>query len=246
MDLGISNRLALVIGATGSTGREVARVLAHEGCRLALVARDKQKLYAVAEEVEGPALAIPADISDRTQLDGLIADLPRDIGIPDIIVHVAGGSAGIKDWKLPSQEWAKVWNLNLGAAIDINRAFVPTMISRGWGRIVHFSSNAVKLDIGNGPYASAKYALEGYVGRVGRELAPTGVLVNAVRPGPIFTSGRFMYSQDAIWTNKFQEHYVPMGRWGRGAEVADAVAFLCSQRCSYMAGAVVDVDGGMR
>lgn len=244
MDLGLKDKLALIVGATGNTGRAVALALAQEGCRLALIARGAERLYAVGKEVGG--LTIPADITDQAQLGAALDAIPRDIGVPDVIVHVAGGSMGIKDWRLSSADWAKVWQLNIGAAIDINRAFTPAMIQRGWGRIVHFSSNGTKLAIGNAPYTSAKHAVEGYVRTVSKELGARGVVVTAVRPGPIFTEGRFLYSQPDAWRDDFFAKYVPMNRWGNADELAAVVAVLCSQRASYMAGAIVDVDGGMR
>jgi NAD(P)-dependent dehydrogenase (short-subunit alcohol dehydrogenase family) len=120
------------------------------------------------------------------------------------------------------------------------------MVSRGWGRIVHFSSNGVKLGTGRAPYIAAKHAVEGYVQIMAREFGKQGVIFSVVRPGPIYTPGLFIYEQDEAWTKAFMEKYVPMGRWGKDDEVAAAVALLCSDRAGYMAGAVVDVDGGMR
>lgn len=186
------------------------------------------------------------DITDEGQLDGLIGRILDLHGAPDIIVHVAGGSLGIRDPLLPASEYLKVWRLNLGAAHDINRAFIPSMVNKGWGRIVHFSSNGVKLATGNPPYTSSKGAVEAYVRTMSRIYSKHNVIISAVSPGPIDTPGLFLYSQSEEWTKAFHEKYVPMGRWGRADEVAGAVALLCSQKASYMAGSIVDVDGGMR
>jgi 3-oxoacyl-[acyl-carrier protein] reductase len=246
MDLGIAGKLALVVGATGDTGREVALALAAEGCRLALVARGAARLYDVARASPTPAWAFPADLTDPAKLDQLLADLPREVGIPDILVHVMGGSGGIKDPMLPWADWERVARLNLGIAHDINRAFLPAMISKGWGRIVHFSTNGTTLHIGHAPYTSAKHQVEGYVKNMAKLVSAKGVVITAVRPGPIFTEGRWLYQQQGEQLERFMASYLPIGRWGRGYELANAVAFLCSQQSSYMAGAVVDVDGGMR
>lgn len=242
MDLGIAGRRALVVGATGDTGRAVARELAAAGCKVIGVARNEFKLAAVAAELVDGFRLLQADISESKDL----ARIVEAAGSPDIVVHVAGGSAGIKDPMLPSSEWAKVWQLNLGAAHDLNRQFLPGMSERGWGRIVHFSSNGTQLAIGHAPYTSAKCAVEGYVRTMSKLHSARGVVIAAVRPGPIYTEGRPLYSQDEESKRRFFDSYVPMRRWGRGDELAGAVAFLCSQRASYMAGAIVDVDGGMR
>lgn len=227
MDLGIAGKKALVVGSTKETGTAVRYALLKEGAEVVGVAR------------------VGADIN-ADLMDGAQAVISAVKEAPDIIVHVAGGSMGIKNSLSSSEDWIKVWKLNLGVAIDINRAFLPSMLSKGWGRIVHFSSNGVKLAIGNAPYTSAKAAVEGYVRTVSKEVSARGVVITAVSPGPIKTDGQFMYSQDDSWTKLFWEKYVPIRRWGNGSEVGALVAFLCSQHSSYMTGAVVDVDGGMR
>jgi 3-oxoacyl-[acyl-carrier protein] reductase len=232
MDLGIKGKLALVVGCSRGMGKAVAMELMAAGCNVVGVSRNYGDYR--------------LDITDGARLNAFIEDMHRERGAPDIIVHVTGGSAGIRDETLPSSDWAKVWQLNLGAAIDINRAFLPVMAQRGWGRIVHFSSNGVKLGTGRAPYISAKHAVEGYVQTMSRVYSPKGVIITAVSPGPIFTPGLFIYEQNEGWTKAFMEKYMPIGRWGRDEEVAAAVALLCSDRASYMPGAIVPVDGGMR
>jgi NAD(P)-dependent dehydrogenase (short-subunit alcohol dehydrogenase family) len=232
MDLGIEGKKALVVGGSRGMGKAVSVELHKSGSTVASVSRS------------GDGLKF--DISVPDQIPQLIESVVDWIGIPDIVVHVAGGSGGIRDEMLPWSEWQRVQWLNLGAAHEINRVFLPIMVQRGWGRIVHFSSNGVKIASGNVPYIAAKHSVEGYVERMGRLYGPKGVVITAVAPGPIYTPGLFMYSQNETWTKAFWEKYVPMGRWGRDEEVAGAVAFLCSQHSSYMAGAIVPVDGGMR
>jgi 3-oxoacyl-[acyl-carrier protein] reductase len=222
MNLGIAGKKALVVGGTKSTGSAVVKALRDEGVEVTTLARANAGI----------------------NIDLVAPGTFVETGHPDIVVHVVGGSMGIKDSM--SFQYSKVWHFNIGNAIAINNAVLPKMIDRGWGRIVHLSSNAVKLAIGHVPYASAKAAVEGYVRNMGKELAPKGVVMTAVRPGPIFSEGKYLYSQSEEWTKDFQEKYVPMKRWGRPEELASVVCFLCSDKASYMAGAVIDVDGSMR
>lgn len=237
MNLGIEGKVALVVGATGDTGSAIVAALRDEGCKVVGVARGTKPT---------PTEFYRFDLMREADVQALIDRVWHDHGAPDIIVHVAGGSLGVKEALTPWKQWELVMRLNLGAGHDLNRAFLPIMVQRGWGRIVHLTSNAVKLAIGNAPYAAAKAALDGYVKALGKQFASTGVVVSAVSPGPIFTTGRFLYTQPPAWNAEFWKNYVPAERWGRGEELAAAVAFLCSKHASYMPGAIVDVDGGMR
>lgn len=234
MDLGIEGKTALVVGCSKGMGAAVAQALGDAGALVFGVARTGELCYH------------QADISHPENVHRLARQVLDAEGSPDIVVHVVGGSAGIRDHNLPASEWQKVWYLNLGAAIDLNRVFLPLMAAKGWGRVVHFSSNGVKLSTGRAPYTSAKAAVESYVKVMAREYSKQGVVISAVSPGPIETRGLFLYEQSEEWTKAFWDKYVPAGRWGNPEEVAGAVALLCSQHASYMAGAIVDVDGGMR
>ena len=245
MNLGIEGKTALVVGGTGDTGTAVCKALADEGCRLICVSRGGPRQAATIEAVgNGKHEYHAADLMDRLALVGFVSKL--DDNLPDIIVHVIGGSLGLRDPYLTAEDYAKVALYNLGIPHEINRHCIPKMIERGWGRIVHFSSNGVKLATGTVPYIAAKGAVEAYVRNFSKELSPKGVVMSAVSPGPIYTAGRGMYNLAGEALATFQKHYVPMGRWGAGSELAAVVAFLCGQQASYMAGSIVDVDGGMR
>lgn len=233
MNLGLEGKLAVVVGATGNTGGPIAGALEAEGCKVIRLARKGNVTYRV-------------DLMDSADVEAVMQTIKVNHGNPDIIVHVAGGSVDVKDAMSRASDWAKVWRLNIGAAIDINRAFLPAMTAKGFGRIVHLSSNAVKLAIGHAPYQSAKAALEGYVRAMGKEVAATGVTVNAVSPGAIYTEGRYLYSQDEGWNRSFWDCYLPAKRWGRGEDIAAAVMYLCSVGAGYVTGSILDVDGGMR
>lgn len=241
---GLQGKRALVTGASKSLGRAVASELAAQGCIVTAVARSGDLLGELSRE-NANIVPHPCDLTEQTGINGVMHRLAHD-GLPDIVVHAMGGSLGLRDPLAPAADFARAWHLNLGAAHDLNRQIIPAMLAKGWGRIVHFSSNGVKLATGNAAYTSAKSAVEGYVRVMAKQYGMKGVVMTAVAPGPFDNGYAFIYKQDAAWTAKFQESYVPMGRWGVPEECAKLVAFLCSNAASYMAGAVVPVDGGMR
>ena len=241
------DRTALIVGASGETGQAVAVALAKEGYRLICVSRGGERQAATIAAVgNGRHEYHAVDLMNHPALIGFLSNMEFADRHPDIIVHVIGGSLGKRDAMLTWPDYEDVLRLNLGIPHTINRVCLPKMIARGWGRIVHFSSNGVKLATGTVPYVASKGAVEGYVRLFSKELSPKGVVMSCVSPGPIYTHGRGMYNLQGEALQTFYKHYVPMGRWGRAEELAAVVAFLCSDAASYMAGAIVDVDGGMR
>ena len=225
MNLGIEGRVALVVGASKGIGLEIARELRAEGCKLFTASR-----------TEGVDLMPP----------GAPEAFCASIDPPDIIVHVIGGSQGITQTLSPSEDFSKVWRLNLGISHDINRIFIPMMQRNKWGRIVHLTSSATRTGTGYAPYTSAKAALEGYVKIVSREFSKDGVIITAVSPGVVHTPGRYYASLDSKEQEAYFNKYLPINRFGRAEEIAKVVAFLASEHSGYMSGSIVEVDGGAR
>jgi NAD(P)-dependent dehydrogenase (short-subunit alcohol dehydrogenase family) len=221
-------KTALITGSSRGIGLECARELKRQGHEIITVARS--------------CGTIRKDLMPKGSAEELVKRLQQI----DIIVHVIGGSQGIKDTWASSQDWQKVWRLNIGIAHDINRLLVPKMCSRGWGRVIFISSTAPRLKIGYAPYCTAKAALEAYVGVVGKEVAKDGVVMAAVAPGTVYTEGRYFSTLKGAAKRDFLSHYVPMGRLAHASEIAKVVGFLASEDSSYMAGAIVPVDGGSR
>ena len=244
MDNSLAGKRALVTGASKSLGRAVAIELALRGAKVLGVARTAPLLEELGLDGVGGATYA----TDLTSPDGAMALMDRlaIFGLPDIVVHAMGGSLGIRDPLAPASDFARAFHLNLGAAHDLNRHIIPSMLTKGWGRIVHFSSNGVSLATGNPAYTASKGAVEAYVRVMAKQYGHRGVVMTAVAPGPFDNGYAFIYKQDKAWTKQFMESYVPMGRWGVPEECAKLVAFLCSNDASYMAGAIVPVDGGMR
>ena len=240
MNLGISGRFALVVGASRGIGMEIALELLVEGCRVAGVARTLE-----AQE-DKRRIAIRCDLMPQGAPEAFANALITKHGTPDIVVHVLGGSQGITDMFGPSADWAKVWRLNLGIAHDLNRIFIPIMQRHRWGRVVHITSNAPRIGTGYGPYTSAKGALDAYVRIVSKEVSRDGVIVSAVAPGIVHTPGRYYASLESKEQEAYFNKYIPIQRFGRAEEVAKIVAFLSSEHASYMAGSIVSIDGGAR
>ena len=231
MNLGIEGRTALVVGASRGIGLEISRELRAEGCRVYTVSRSGKTDFNM-------------DLMHEDQVEALVTALSATQ--PDIIIHVIGGSQGITRTLLPSSEWAKVWRLNVGIAHDLNRAFIPNMQRNQWGRIIHISSNAPRLNIGYCPFASAKAALDGYVKVVAKEFSKDGVIIAAVAPGIVHTPGRYYASLNSKEQDEYFNKYIPIGRFGRAEEVSKVVAFLASDHAAYLSGSVVAMDGGAR
>ena len=248
MDLGIKGRLALVTGAGKGIGRAIAQELAKEGARVVLAARTLEQLESTRREMASSDRhhVVPVDL----MADGGVAKLAEAIqklGDLDIMVHNLGGSAMVFPALAPTEDWKKVWQFNVGIAHELNRIFIPSMVARKWGRIVHLSTLSTTTYNGYAAYVSAKCALDGYVKTVSREVSKDNVIISAVAPGAIYSEGRFFAKMQkenpAVLDNYYKEH-LPIKRLGQASEIAPVAAFLCSDHASFMAGAIVGADGG--
>jgi 3-oxoacyl-[acyl-carrier protein] reductase len=175
------------------------------------------------------------------------AKMIQPLGDLDIMVHNLGGSNAVYQALAPSDDWDKVWRFNVGVAHELNRIFIPPMVKRGWGRIVHLSTLSTVTYNGYAPYVAAKCALDGYVKSVNREFSKDNVIISAVAPGAIYSEGRqfakLQKENPAALEDYFKNH-LPIKRLGRAEEIAPVVAFLCSEKASFMAGSIVGIDGG--
>jgi 3-oxoacyl-[acyl-carrier protein] reductase len=248
VDLGIKDRLALVTGASRGIGQALAKGLASEGARVVLVARSVDALEAVRLEMTVPDRhrVVALDLMAEGSVQKL-ADTIGKLGNLDIMVHNLGGSLQIQQVFAPTDDWKKVWQFNVGICQDLNRIFISPMIERRWGRIVHLSSHSATTYFGNAAYVSSKCALEAYVKSISREVSRHNVIVSAVAPGAIVVEGRYfakIEKENSAALQKYLDDHLPIRRLGTPNDVAGVVAFLCSEQASYMAGAVVAVDGG--
>src|SRR2546425_2936059 len=249
MDLRIQDRLALVTGASRGIGRAIALELAREGARVILVARSQDQLDAVKHELGGHRESHHCVALDLMADHGVeeLAQAVEKVGELEILAHNLGGSCGVLQTFASSEDWRKVWQFNLGIAHELNRIFIPAMVKKRWGRIVHLSTLSTLTYNGYAAYVSAKCALNGYVKSVNREVSKDNVIVSAVAPGAIYSEGRFfagLQKENPAALEDYFKNHLPIRRLGRAEEIAPVVAFLCSEQASFMAGSVVGIDGG--
>lgn len=249
MDLRIKNRLALVTGASKGIGRAIALQLAKEEARVIIVARTGEQLEAVQREMPGSIerhYCVAVDLMAENGIQALAKALEK-IGKPEIMVHNLGGSNMVFQAMAPSEDWKRVWQFNVGIAHELNRLYIPSMVEKRWGRIVHLSTMSTVTYNGYAPYVSAKCALDGYVKSVNREVSKDNVIISAVAPGAIYSEGRHfakLEKENPAALQDYFKNHLPIQRLGRAEEIAPVVAFLSSDYASFMAGSIVGIDGG--
>ncbi len=249
MNLKLKNKVALIIGASKDIGREISISLAKQKVNLIMVARSKKDLLELKKLVDCYSLnnhIISIDLSIKKNNSILIKKIKKNYKSIDIIVHNIGGSLGISNPFASSSSWNKVWYSNLGIAIDINNNFIPEMINKKWGRIVHISSGITSTFQGNSAYASAKCAVEGYIKSVSKTISKDNVIISGVAPGVIEKKKGYFYflqKNDKEKLNEYYKNNLPINRMCSQLEVANAVVFLCSDLSSYMPGSIIKLDG---
>jgi 3-oxoacyl-[acyl-carrier protein] reductase len=246
MDLHLAGKVALVTGASAGIGRTIARMLAAEGCRLAILARRRPLLEALAAELPASAtpLLICEDITDPTAAPRIRDAVLGGFGRCDILVNNAGGSRPQPPGDLaPDTVWAEAMELNFHAARRITHALVPAMQAQRFGRIV--SLTGTDEPFGINPANAPNGATHIWSKALSRTLGRDGITVNCIPPGRIRSEqidARVM--PDEASRRAWAEREVPMGYIGMPEDLAVLVAFLASPRAHYITGQVIHVDGG--
>src|SRR2546428_2936376 len=257
MDLGLTDKVALVTGASKGIGKAVALTLAAEGARVAIVARDAGSLDKVAAECRDrsrrDAVAVPADLSRLEEIERVVRDVKTRCGRIDILVNNAGAIRGGNFLTIPDAQWTDDWSLKLMGYIRMARAVFPLMRAQGGGRIINVVGAAARNPTtGYLPGGVANAGLVNFTKGLADLGAPHGILVTAVSPAATATDRwQRLMAQQADAAGKPREQHraevegaYPLGRIARPEDIADLVCFLASARASFLTGICITVDGG--
>ena len=264
MDLGIAGRGCVVTGASRGIGRATARMLCEAGAQVLLVARGDEELAEAAAACgragaagNGRAAHLAIDVTATDAAERILAEAEDRFGALDVIVNGAGTATWRDLDDIPDEAWGEAWELNVMAPMRLMRGALPGMAERGWGRVVNVASTAGKRPSAKmGEYSVAK-AAELSVSRLYADRwAGSGVLVNAVCPGPVksemwMAPDALLDQSVALGGHPGREAGLeavgssrPIGRLAEVDEIASVIAFLCSERASYVLGAAWGIDGG--
>ena len=249
MDLHLKGKVALVTGGSRGLGRAIALALAAEGAGVAVNYRESaDKARAVADEITkagGRAVAVRADIAREAEVVAMFGEVEAVLGPVEVLVNNAAYCPVVPTVDIAAEEWTRALEVNVTGTFLCSREMIRRLLALGRkGRIVNVSSQAAfrGSESGKSAYDAGKGAIVAFTVSLAREMAKKGIAVNAVAPGLMYTEMLAPYVDAA--PEKFNSR-LPIGRLGRPEEVADVVAFLASDRASFMTGATVDVSGGM-
>lgn len=255
MDLGLTGKVALVTGAGGGLGRAIATTLAAEGAHLAVADINESAAAETAAALgEGPTTVLPWDLADLASIDSHVSTIEKQLGSIDILVAITGGPPPTPVSGQPTQLWNQHFESMVLSVIALTDRVLPGMRDRGWGRIITSASSGVVTPIPNLGLSNAlRASLVGWNKTLAGEIGRDGVTANLIIPGRVATR-RITQLDEAKATREGRPvaevtassvASIPVGRYGDPHEYADAVAFLASERASYITGSVIRVDGGL-
>jgi 3-oxoacyl-[acyl-carrier protein] reductase len=246
MDLQLSDKTALVTGASTGIGRRIATQLAAEGVRLAIAARRRELLDEVAKDITDAGGHAPVIIEQ----DALAADAPEQtakaaidgLGSVQILINNAGGSRSFT-LETTEDQWQEALTLNFNRPRQLTHQLLNQMMDGGWGRIVNITGKS-EPDRMNGAFC-AKAAVHSWAKGLSREVGKHGITINSIAPGRIM-SEQIRRNYTPEYRQWQSENEIPVGRYGEPEELASLAVFLSSPVASYITGTVIPVDGGLR
>jgi 3-oxoacyl-[acyl-carrier protein] reductase len=242
LDLQISGKAALVTGASAGIGRAIAKSLAAEGVRLAVVARRRELLETLQAEIGAKLVIIECDFMREDAPKTITEAALAGLGAVDILVNNAGGSRAFK-LDTGDAQWNEAMTLNFTRQRQLTHLLLEQMMARKWGRIVSITGKSEPDGI-NGAFC-AKAAMHSWSKGLSREVGKHGITVNCIPPGRII-SEQILRNYTPEYRKWQSEHEIPVGEYGQPEDLANLVCFLASPRARYITGAVIPVDGGLR
>lgn len=259
MDLGLQDKVAFVTGGSMGIGREVARLLAQEGCRVAITARDAERLEGVARELSdetgGEIVGLAGDMSVMDDVNRTVDEATERLGAIDVLVTCAGSSPGGLLEDLSEEDWMTSLNLKFMGYVRTCRAVIPKMRDAGGGSVVLVVGNdGLKPSYWEMTAGAANAADLNFASSLAEQYAKDGIRVNTVNPGPVNTTrwdtlekafARDLGVEQQV-AHELAESSIPLGRICEPEEVASLVAYLASPQASFINGAHIPIDGGQR
>jgi gluconate 5-dehydrogenase len=246
-NVSLDGRVAVVTGASKGLGKQMAIALAQAGAVVALVARSGEMLEEVKVEIEdegGKALAVVADVREEAEVARIAGEVRAEAGDPDILINNAGINLRKPLHEFSLEEWHLVTQTNLDSAFLCSRAFVPGMIDKKFGRVINIASTMAHVALAHRTaYCTSKFGLLGMTKALALELAPHGITVNGISPGPFATEMNITLTQDPVRNAEFTSK-IPVGRWGKIEEIGPLAVFLCSDAAGFITGTDILIDGG--
>ncbi|MCT2538559.1 3-oxoacyl-ACP reductase FabG [Sedimentimonas flavescens] len=239
----LTGKSALVTGASGGIGAEIAKALHAAGAKVALSGTRVEPLEALAAELGERAFVVPANLSDAASVEALPKAAIEAMGGLDILVNNAGITRDNLFMRMSDEEWQSVLEVNLTSSFRLMRGVLRGMMKARWGRIINITSVVGATgNPGQGNYAAAKAGMVGMSKSLAYEVASRGITVNCVAPGFIATAMTDKLNDDQKSKILTQ---IPAGRMGAPEEIAAAVLYLASPEAGYVTGATLHVNGGM-
>ena len=239
----LSGLNALVTGATGGLGGQIARALHAQGATVGLSGTRAEALEALAKELGERVHILRCNLGDKDAVEALVPAAEAAMGQVDILVNIAGITRDGLFMRMKDEDWEQVINVNLTSAFRLSRACMKGMMKRRFGRIISITSVVgVTGNPGQGNYAASKAGMIGMTKSLAAEVASRGITVNCVAPGFIaspMTDALNEKQKESILTT------IPAGRLGEGADIASACVYLASREAGYVTGATLHVNGGM-
>ena len=247
MNIDLTGRTAVISGGSRGLGEAMAKALSEAGARIALVARDINRLEKVRDAIVdrgGTAEIFTADVTQEQQVSALAEAIQATLGHPQILINSAGINIrkNLVDFSL--DEFRSVIDASLISTFLMCRAFVPGMKGPGYGRILNMTSIMSHVSMaGRSAYSSAKTALLGLTRALAQELAADGITVNGISPGPIGTDMNLPLMNNPEINAQFVAN-LPVGRWGKVEEIGALACYLCSDAAAFITGTDILIDGG--